>query len=70
MASATGVSFFFVLSGFVLTWSARPDDIATGFWRRRIARIYPVHLVTAGGARLPTDIQLTFHQVSELSLSG
>ncbi|MEU7562732.1 acyltransferase family protein [Streptomyces eurythermus] len=45
-AGATGVSFFFVLSGFVLTWSARPRDRAPAFWRRRIARVYPVHLVT------------------------
>ncbi|MEU3412391.1 acyltransferase [Streptomyces sp. NPDC006658] len=45
-AGATGVSFFFVLSGFVLTWSARPRDRALAFWRRRIARVYPVHLVT------------------------
>lgn len=45
-AGATGVSFFFVLSGFVLTWSARPGDRALAFYRRRIARVYPVHLVT------------------------
>ncbi|MCQ4082544.1 acyltransferase [Streptomyces sp. RB6PN25] len=45
-AGDTGVSFFFVLSGFVLMWSARPNDKATGFWRRRFARIYPVHFVT------------------------
>ncbi|MCQ4083957.1 acyltransferase [Streptomyces sp. RB6PN25] len=48
----TGVSFFFILSGFILMWSARPQDRATRFWRRRIARIYPVHLVTAGLALL------------------
>ncbi|MEU0990953.1 acyltransferase [Streptomyces sp. NPDC005953] len=41
-----GVSFFFVLSGFVLTWSARSDDTAPGIWRRRLAKIYPNHLVT------------------------
>jgi peptidoglycan/LPS O-acetylase OafA/YrhL len=52
MAGATGVSFFFVLSGFVLMWSSRPHDTATGFWRRRIARIYPVHLATAAAATL------------------
>jgi len=51
-AGATGVSFFFVLSGFVLTWSARPDDRAPAFWRRRIARVLPVHLVTAAIALL------------------
>jgi peptidoglycan/LPS O-acetylase OafA/YrhL len=44
---AVGVSFFFVLSGFVLTWSARPADTTLRFWRRRIAKIYPNHVVTA-----------------------
>jgi peptidoglycan/LPS O-acetylase OafA/YrhL len=58
MAGATGVSFFFVLSGFVLMWSARPHDTATGFWRRRIARIYPVHLVTAVAALLLGSVTL------------
>lgn len=41
-----GVSFFFVLSGFVLTWSARPGDSAGSFLRRRLFKIYPNHLVT------------------------
>ncbi|MGW4161930.1 acyltransferase family protein [Streptomyces sp. NPDC004788] len=45
-----GVSFFFVLSGFVLTWSARPDDTAPRVWRRRLAKIYPNHLVTFAAA--------------------
>jgi len=44
---SAGVSFFFILSGFVLTWTARPRDRATSFWRRRVARIYPLHLATA-----------------------
>jgi peptidoglycan/LPS O-acetylase OafA/YrhL len=43
---ATGVNFFFVLSGFVLTWSARPDDTAGGIWRRRLAKIMPNHIAT------------------------
>ncbi|TWE29598.1 peptidoglycan/LPS O-acetylase OafA/YrhL [Prauserella muralis] len=41
-----GVSFFFVLSGFVLTWSSRDDDTPARFWRRRLCKIYPNHLVT------------------------
>jgi peptidoglycan/LPS O-acetylase OafA/YrhL len=46
-AGTAGVSFFFILSGFVLTWSARPGDTAARFWRRRAAKVYPNHLVTA-----------------------
>ena len=51
-AGGTGVSFFFLLSGFVLMWSARPGDSALRFWRRRLARIYPVHVVTVLAALL------------------
>lgn len=43
---SAGVSFFFILSGFVLAWSARPDDTAARFWRRRAAKIYPNHVAT------------------------
>lgn len=41
----TGVMFFFVLSGFVLTWSARREVTIPQFWVRRAARIWPAHLV-------------------------
>lgn len=41
-----GVMFFFMLSGFVLAWSQRADDTRWRFYRRRFARIYPLHLVT------------------------
>ncbi|TQS27791.1 acyltransferase [Microbispora sp. KK1-11] len=44
-AGATGVPFFFVLSGLVLTWSARPGDRAAAFWRRRAARVVPSHVL-------------------------
>jgi peptidoglycan/LPS O-acetylase OafA/YrhL len=42
---ALGVTFFFVLSGFVLTWSARPDDSPGAFLRRRLVKIYPNYVV-------------------------
>jgi peptidoglycan/LPS O-acetylase OafA/YrhL len=41
-----GVDFFFVLSGFVLTWSARPGVGPLRFWWNRFARIWPLHLTT------------------------
>ena len=42
-----GVAFFFVLSGFVLTWSTPIYNgvEAKQFWIKRVARVYPSHLV-------------------------
>jgi len=46
-----GVSFFFILSGFVLSYSYK-DKIQSGsirffqFWKARFARIYPLHFLT------------------------
>ncbi|MFD7168115.1 acyltransferase family protein [Streptomyces violascens] len=51
-AGAFGVSFFFILSGFVLTWVARDSDSVGRFWRRRFFKIYPNHLVTILAALL------------------
>jgi peptidoglycan/LPS O-acetylase OafA/YrhL len=39
-----GVTFFFVLSGFVLTWSARRGGHAKSFYQKRFARIAPLSL--------------------------
>ena len=39
-----GVGFFFVLSGFVLTWATRPTTRPQVFWWRRFARIYPAYI--------------------------
>lgn len=41
-----GVTFFFVLSGFVLTWSWSALVRQSTFYFRRFARIYPLHVVT------------------------
>ncbi|WP_290058864.1 acyltransferase family protein [Amycolatopsis solani] len=39
-----GVSFFFVLSGFVLSWSVKPGERARAFIRRRLVKVFPNHL--------------------------
>ncbi|WP_374417733.1 acyltransferase family protein [Klebsiella quasipneumoniae] len=41
-----GVSFFFILSGFVLTWSANPNQTNGRFWLKRLGKIFPNHIVT------------------------
>jgi peptidoglycan/LPS O-acetylase OafA/YrhL len=40
---SAGVAFFFVLSGFVLTWGYQPSRSTRQFYLRRFARIYPLH---------------------------
>jgi peptidoglycan/LPS O-acetylase OafA/YrhL len=44
------VTFFFVLSGFVLTWSHDRASTTGDFYRRRFARVWPLHLVTTAAA--------------------
>jgi peptidoglycan/LPS O-acetylase OafA/YrhL len=40
-----GVSFFFILSGFILVYTYADRDTSAGeFWRARVARIYPAYL--------------------------
>ncbi|MGK3942233.1 peptidoglycan/LPS O-acetylase OafA/YrhL [Streptomyces canus] len=43
-AGYLGVSFFFLLSGFVITWSVKPGEPVTAYWRRRLMKIFPNHL--------------------------
>lgn len=43
----TGVSLFFVLSGFVLTWTWSDATTTRTFYVRRVGRIWPAHAVAA-----------------------
>ncbi|GGN16664.1 peptidoglycan/LPS O-acetylase OafA/YrhL [Actinoplanes campanulatus] len=42
---AHGVTFFFVLSGFLMMWVFKPRESPLVFYWRRVGRIWPVHLV-------------------------
>ncbi|MGX9349230.1 acyltransferase family protein [Microbacterium sp. KNMS] len=39
-----GVSLFYLLSGFVMAWTDRPEDSARDFYIRRLARIAPAYV--------------------------
>ena len=41
-----GVSYFFILSGFIMVWSAKDNDTPGDFYLRRFAKIYPTHCLT------------------------
>jgi peptidoglycan/LPS O-acetylase OafA/YrhL len=62
---ADGVSFFFILSGFVLTWSYRSGDTAGAFYRRRFARVYPAFIVAAAIGVVLND---AFHPLKNVLL--
>lgn len=60
--SSVAVSFFFVLSGFVLAWSAQQDDgalrvSASTFWRGRLRRLAPTFWL-AFVVALPTAVAI------------
>ncbi|NUS13154.1 MAG: acyltransferase [Streptomyces sp.] len=44
---SSGVTFFFVLSGFVLTWTRTSDDGPAAFYARRLGRIWPLLIIGA-----------------------
>ncbi|SBT46712.1 acyltransferase family protein [Micromonospora narathiwatensis] len=44
-AGMFGLGFFFVLTGFVVTWTASSKDSARQFWRRRFFKLFPNHVV-------------------------
>ncbi|WP_370422144.1 acyltransferase family protein [Streptomyces sp. QH1-20] len=43
-----GLSLFFLISGFLLVWTARENESPLLFWRRRLVRIAPLHWLTFG----------------------
>ena len=45
IASGGYVTLFFVLSGFMLAYIARPTDDRREFWLRRFARLYPLYVL-------------------------
>ncbi len=45
-AGPAGVDFFFVLSGFVLTWSHNASKSTRSFYWNRFARVWPLHALT------------------------
>ncbi|MFC4126253.1 acyltransferase family protein [Nocardia rhizosphaerae] len=56
---AAGVTFFFVLSGFVICWSFRHGMSVRGYYLRRLLKIYPTHLVAALVLILVVAVPLT-----------
>lgn len=56
-----GVSFFFILSGYVLMWSRDQCVGAFQFYRRRVARIYPSYIVAWVGAATVVALILDAH---------
>jgi len=66
---STGVTFFFVLSGFILAYNYQGERIAVGpFLRARFARVYPVYLLGLLLA-LPFLLELLRWNVPEWPLS-
>ena len=46
----SGVSLFYLLSGFVMSWTAREGGSVRNFYARRFARIYPAYIVVWAGS--------------------
>jgi peptidoglycan/LPS O-acetylase OafA/YrhL len=67
-AVGVDVSFFFILSGFVLTWSVRPGDTYGRMLRRRLVRIFPHHVLTFALAMVVSAAAVTPPGVAALNL--
>jgi len=62
----SGVSLFYILSGFVMSWTFRPTDKPRLFYQRRFARIYPAYFLSVSAAILAAVVKGDF-RVSDLS---
>lgn len=68
---AAGMTFFFVLSGFVMAWSSR-NGVRSNYLKARIFRIYPAYLVM-GLISLPLIIDVGLSRIPQsivLFISG
>ena len=74
LALGTGVSFFFVLSGFVLTYAHQDHFNIPRFYRSRVARLWPLHILTGTLALLVavnghvSEIRLGWPELANLFL--
>lgn len=62
-AGMFGLGFFFVLTGFVVTWTASSKDTARRFWRRRFFKLFPNHVLVYFiilALWIPTDVPVKF----------
>jgi peptidoglycan/LPS O-acetylase OafA/YrhL len=56
---ASGVTFLFILFGFMVDWSYdTAEDTVRAFWRRRVLEIFPTHLLTAIAAAIILAVPL------------
>ncbi|MFJ4651866.1 acyltransferase family protein [Nocardia sp. NPDC088792] len=55
---AAGVTFFFVLSGFIIYWSFKPGSSVPRFYWRRVLKIYPSHLIASAAFILAASVPL------------
>lgn len=70
----TGVSFFFVLSGFVLTWSTPGSEKISDFYVKRVFRIWPLMFLSIllaipvfySGRGVPIDVAALMLQIFAL----
>ncbi|MFI7292101.1 acyltransferase family protein [Streptomyces anulatus] len=63
-----GLSFFFLLGGFILTWIHREKDTPLLFWRRRLTKIVPLHWLTFAVAMLVFAGSVTTFEAGAMSV--